>query len=205
MAVAGRVGCGHGAGEEGHRVGMHRCTATCRAVPPRCRTLQRCNAARLQRCMAATLHAARGMQHTAPLHRCTAPRCTPARCTAAALRTTCRMLHVARCTAASRHTACCMQHTAAPHGVPPCCRTLHSPCCTTARCTTSPPPHGRVALPRRRGMISKYCGTCLPHPCQSSLDLQSRKLLLPPAHQGDERSCRAGHMAGPCGRFTGPR
>lgn len=179
---------------------MHRCTATCCAVPPRCCTPHAATLAgcMLQRC---TRHAAH--RTTAPLRCHTLHPCTLHSCSTAhhVPHATCSTLHgciTAHHMLHAAHRSTTWHTTMLPDAA---LHMLHH--CTLHHLTG--PPHGRVALPCRRGMISKYCSTCLPHPCQSPPDLQSRKLLLPPAHQGDERSCRAGHIAGPCGRFTGPR
>lgn len=52
------------AGEEGHRVGMHRCTATCCSVPAHCCTLHGCTATRC-------------MLHIHTIHRCNTACCSP--------------------------------------------------------------------------------------------------------------------------------
>ena len=175
MAVAGRAGCGHAAGEEGHRVGMHRCTAMRRAVPPYCRgphrrTLQ-------QHCAAAWPHTAsphtarrrphRRTLHAAPLHTARLQRCTP--------QAACCMLHAARRTTALLHAA--------------------------PRNGASPRPGSSAVQERNDFQILWHIS---PTPVSHRLDLQSRTLLLPATCWERERHRRASRLAGPCGHFTGP-
>lgn len=97
MAAAAGAGCDRAAGEEGHRVGMRRCTAPCAALPH-----------------AAPLHAATLRDATLPMHSCMIRRCGTVRCMVAYCTTTpmhgCMLHH---CMAAPLFATCSTLHCCA--------------------------------------------------------------------------------------------